>query len=106
MTYKSYKSYTTYIRTFNFTSPSWESLPIGFLERKPEELSTGEELQYNGIKMAYFLENKNKELGKMVFRGTLSATTGTFVFVFAVCLLYYLNLNLNLGFTMLTDFFA
>ncbi len=106
MSYKSNKSYTTYIKTFNFTATDWKNIPKDFLENKPNDLNLGEDLQYEGIKMAYFIENKNTRIKGLIIRGTLSATTGTFAVIFAVCCTYYLNLNLNLGLTFLTDFFA
>ena len=107
-----------FIKSYDFTSPSWDNLPSGFPNISEEGLTKEETHLLDAIKLAWLVADEqhsntiykyiliNRMAGLRIANTTLTLLFASGFFLFLISMTYYINIKYNLGLLFLTEFFA
>jgi hypothetical protein len=107
-----------FIKSYDFTSPSWDNLPSGFPNVDDDGLTREEAHLLEAIKMAWLVADErrsytiykyilvNRMAGLRIANTTLTLIFASGFFMFLISMTYYLNIKYHLGLAFLTEFFA
>jgi hypothetical protein len=107
-----------FIKSYDFTNPSWDNLPSGFPNVGEDGLTKEEIHLLDAIKMAWLVADEkrsytiykyiliNRMAGLRIANTTLTLLFASGFFLFLISMTYYLNIKYDLGFQFLTEYFA